>query len=134
MVSAHRTGIMPDPMQRRYLSLRNGASSYNLWRPFFDVSDVSVAKKQATLRTRSIVLRSEKREAQVESTDLTTTPALVAMGQAWCSEFLDRDGEGCLHRPNFEICSAVLSTKTPIAYMSRRTMSWHSSLRREPPQ
>ena len=58
-----------------------------------EVSDVSVAKKQSTLRTRSILLPSERREAPVESMAFTTTPALVEMCRAWWSEFRERDGD-----------------------------------------
>ena len=58
-----------------------------------DVCHVSIAKKQSTLRTRSIVLPSERREVPVESMAFTITPALVAMCQAGWSEFLERDGD-----------------------------------------
>ena len=56
-------------------------------------TDVSVEKKQESLRTRSVILSSENRDAPPDSIAFTTTPALVTMFKAWWSEFEERDGD-----------------------------------------
>ena len=56
-------------------------------------ADVSVEKKQESLRTRSVILSSKNRDAPPDSIAFTTTSALIKMFKAWWSEFEDRDGD-----------------------------------------
>ena len=67
------------------------------------VADVSVEKKQESLRTRSIILSSDNREAPPDSIAFTTTPALTEMFDAWWSEFEDRDGDARSPQVNFAL-------------------------------
>ena len=56
-------------------------------------SDVSVERKQELLRTKAVVLPSERRELPPDSMAFTTTPALIEMAKAWWAEFENRDGD-----------------------------------------
>ena len=95
-------------------------------------ADVSVEKKQESLRTRSVILSSENRDAPPDSIAFTTTPALVTMFKAWWSEFEERDGDAVSPKLNFVRFFEGHSANTSHACMNRRTISCLSKLPRRP--
>ena len=77
-------GVSKAERRRQFLEFMSTVATF---------ADVSVEKKQKSVRTRSVVLSSENRDAQPDSLAFTTTPALVKMCKAWWSEFEERDGD-----------------------------------------
>ena len=77
-------GVSKAERRRQFLEFMSTVATF---------ADVSVEKKQESVRTRSVVLSSKNRDAQPDSLAFTTTPALVAMCKAWWSEFEERDGD-----------------------------------------
>ena len=77
-------GVSKAERRRQFLEFMSTVATF---------ADVSVEKKQESVRTRSVVLSSKNRDAQPDSLAFTTTPALFKMCKAWWSEFEERDGD-----------------------------------------
>ena len=71
-------GVSKAERRRQFLEFMSTVATF---------ADVSVEKEQESVRTRSVVLSSENRDAQPDSLAFTSTPALVNMCKAWWSKF-----------------------------------------------
>ena len=81
-------------------------------------SDVSVERKQELLRTKAVVLPSERRELPPDSMAFTTTPALIEMAKAVWPSLKIETATQCRLKSNGGHCSGAPSVAMQRVYES----------------